>query len=504
MRPLLLLLALLAAGPAAAQVESRRPDQVAVVLYRERGIAAITEARTVDLPAGRTRIAFRDVADEIVPQTATLEGLPGPQAERDYDFDLLSPGALLDKAVGERARLVRANPRKGDVTQTPVTIRSGPDGVVLQTDDGRTEALHCSGLPEKLVFDRAPPGLSATPTLSVTVDAPRAGRYVLKLSYLAEGLSWSADYVAKLLPDGHSLDLTGWLTLSNHGATSFGDAPTQVVAGTLNWGGGYDRPQAEAVNVQDGCWPIGHGRFATFARFSDASPAMAIPAPPPPPPPMVLNEVMVTAARKMATVSDLGDYKLYSLPEPTTVAAHQTKQVAFLDRQSVPFDRVYVFAVSQDDDDDNPPMRARVVLRMQNLRDRGLGEPLPAGQAAVYEPGPDARLLFTGKRRIQDTPVGLPVEIGAGFSTDVTAVARTVSSSVRMQGGVKLTDRRLVLTASNAGGAAADVEFKLPLNGLRILDESTPHAVKDGAAVWALRTSPGKPMTLTVAMETRG
>ena len=36
----------------------------------------------------------------------------------------------------------------------------------------------------------------------------------------------------------------------------------------------------------------------------------------------------------LAIQSELGDYKLYTLPEPTTVAARQTKQVAFLDQHA--------------------------------------------------------------------------------------------------------------------------------------------------------------------------
>jgi hypothetical protein len=174
MKPALVLAAMLTAGPAAAQVLSQRPDAVAVVLYQDRprsldqlldeagfddpGLAAVTETRTVDLPAGRSRISFRAVADGIVPQTVALDGLAGRLVERDYDFDLLSPGLLLQKAVGQPARLVRTDPKTGKAVETAVTVRSGPNGIVLQQADGTAEALGCAGLPERLVFDGAPPG----------------------------------------------------------------------------------------------------------------------------------------------------------------------------------------------------------------------------------------------------------------------------------------------------------------------------------------------------------
>ena len=170
MRAALALIALLAAAPgiAAAQVVSDRPDKVAVVLYQDHapairplseddtedvfqgdpGLAMVSEVRTVDLPAGRSRLSFRGVADGMVPQTAAIEGVDGRLIERNYDFDLLSPGTLIEKAVGAPARLVRTNPKTGQATEVPVTVRSGPDGVILQHADGSAEALGCSGLPE--------------------------------------------------------------------------------------------------------------------------------------------------------------------------------------------------------------------------------------------------------------------------------------------------------------------------------------------------------------------
>ena len=54
-------------------------------------------------------------------------------------------------------------------------IRTGADGaVVLQTADG-FEALRCTGLPETLVYDEVPPGLSAAPDPVGARPRERAG-----------------------------------------------------------------------------------------------------------------------------------------------------------------------------------------------------------------------------------------------------------------------------------------------------------------------------------------
>ena len=76
-------------------------------------------------------------------------------------------------------------------------------------------------------------GLTGTPTLSVRVHAAQAGRYQVKLSYLATGIDWTADYVARIHADGATLDLTGMATLANFSATSFADADVQLVGGMV-------------------------------------------------------------------------------------------------------------------------------------------------------------------------------------------------------------------------------------------------------------------------------
>src|SRR3546814_4930896 len=75
---------------------------------------------------------------------------------------------------------------------------SGPDNaVVLQTADG-FEGLRCSGLPETLVYDSIPAGLSAKPPLSVTTRSPEATTAAVTLTYLATGFDWAAHHVARV------------------------------------------------------------------------------------------------------------------------------------------------------------------------------------------------------------------------------------------------------------------------------------------------------------------
>jgi hypothetical protein len=498
--------ALSIAGPAAAQAVADAPSAASVTIYRDRqiatgdlaeldpsqGLALITETRTVDVPAGRSRIAFRGVADTMVPETVALQGLPGIVVERNEDFDLLSPGSLVERSVGRTVGVVQTPRRGGAVSERRAVIRSGPDGVVLDFD-GRMEALGCGGPPTRLVFDAVPQGLGDRPTLSVLADVPRAGRYQVKLSYLATGFTWSADYVAHIRPDGRSLDLFGWLTLSNKSAAGFAQAPTEVVAGQLQRDEATRPPEVEVKELTPACW----GQEPP-PRVMDAPLAMARFAPAPP---NEVQEIVVTSAKRQAVQSELGDYKLYTLPEPTTVAARQTKQVAFLEQTAVPFERVYVYRYYDRDhpadDDQQPP---DVVLRLQNKPTAGLGKPLPAGTVSVMEASAAGPVL-AGQQALKDTAVGLPVELTLGRAMDVAVAPRTEDESTVGNRAV----RSMVVSLSNAKPTPVVLEYREQRGQTDFkVDKSSVRPTTDkGDQVWTLRLAPGQQAQLRYTLSYR-
>ena len=90
--------------------------------------------------------------------------------EQNFDYDLLSPEALMEKAVGQTMTLVRTNPATGAETREQAKVLAANNGVVIQIGD-RIEVLREDGLPVRVVFAALPPNLRARPTLSVTLDA---------------------------------------------------------------------------------------------------------------------------------------------------------------------------------------------------------------------------------------------------------------------------------------------------------------------------------------------
>ena len=511
---------------------SARPDTATVVIYRDQpvdtvalmeqsrqswnrldreGLALIVETRTVDLPAGEGIIRFRGLATGVVPQSAVLEGLPAHVVERNADFDLLSPASLMEKSVGEVVRVVRTNPATGEQVEKAAVIRAGAQGTVLEID-GRFEALDCSGQTERVIFDRVPEGLGDQPVLSVRTRAERAGRHTVTLAYLATGLQWSADYVARLDPVDGTLDLTGWVTLANFGGTGFPDAPVQVVAGTLRKDDGTVPVEPLVRYQQNQCWPqgtttfgsgeYGYGNAYTGATYKEDRVEYSGPPMPAPPALRVQEEVIVTGSR-VARQGELGDYKIYTLPEPTTVAARQTKQVRFLERDGVAYERVYRANVLSADDESRP---SDIILKLKNEEAAGLGVALPGGSVAVMQPDGAGGVLLAGQDRFVDKGVGLPVRLTFGQSPDVRVQTRLVKSSRSTRGAVTTDRSEVETTVTNARSEPVTVELVADAamsRGFRIRSQSIRSRIDDtGYPVWTLTVPANGAATLTAAWTT--
>ncbi|MEA3047159.1 MAG: hypothetical protein QOJ53_1491 [Sphingomonadales bacterium] len=502
----------LAAAPAAAQtiVTSPNPDHVEVTIYRAPhrdagtpinlewldGYALISETRRVTIPAGESDIRFEGVAGGIIPQSAIVTGFPEGIVERNRDAYLLSPDTLLDRSLGRRVHLRRTSRATGAVAEQDAIIRSGAGGaVVLQTQAG-FEALRCTGQAETLVYDQVPPGLSARPTLSVRARSSRAVSATVTLSYLANGFDWQANYIANLSPDGSRVELFAWLTLASTDETSFRNADAQAVAGRLN------RAQADREEEDDddeyyrpltlNCWPQGTIGFPTRVLNSaevrlqgtihteDFINNL----------PQVMDDesnIIVTASR--ARQENLGDVKLYRIPEPVTVAANSQKQVAFLDQPEVRAQLVYRDRIETSSDGaEYTPTR---MLVTRNRTEEGLGIPLPAGTVQLFVAADDGRPLLLGEAMIRDLAVGEDVEIEIGEAVGVTAEVVETESRRHHE------DHRLTVTNDHAVPIRYEAEFVVDENERFRPREPLPS--RHGRPLWAVTV----PANGTVTIEYR-
>src|SRR5579863_8633496 len=85
-------------------------------------LALVQDHRTIDVTGGRQRIEFQNVSAQIRPETVSLAASDLTIIEQNFDFDLLTPAKLMEKAVGQEITLVRVTPGTGAETREKALV----------------------------------------------------------------------------------------------------------------------------------------------------------------------------------------------------------------------------------------------------------------------------------------------------------------------------------------------------------------------------------------------
>jgi hypothetical protein len=445
--------AMLASGAAAAPVSVPEP-QLTLTVYNS-NLAMVQDVRHLDVPAGRTRLEFKDVSAGIKPETVALGGSGISVVEQNFDYDLLTPAKMMEKAVGRQIQIVRTNPGTGAQTTETATVLSVNEGVVLKIGN-RIEVLRDDGIPTRVVFSSIPENLRPQPTLSVTVNAASAGPRDVTLSYLTLGLSWQANYVALYDEKQKALGLSGWITLTNKSGTSFMDVRTQLVAGNITLAENGDDYWAREL------------RRRSATRNGGYQPS---------------------------TDTSVGDYDIFTLPERVTIAENQTKQVAFLDMKGLKTEKAYEYR-SPALEGNGGPDHADVVLKFSN-KERGL----PAGVVRVYMRDQNGEPKFVGEDEVDQTPSGSDLAVKIGEAFDVTVQSTTVST-VKL--GAMSSRISLSYVLRNARDEAVTVDLRQGglLRGAKVVTESQPSTRIDARTLgWSIVVPAHGETTLTVTAD---
>jgi len=442
--------------PVAAQQDPGATAQgdVAVTIYNN-GQSLVQDDRQLSVSAGRNRIEFPDVSARIRPETVTLSGGGLAIVEQNFDFDLLTPDKLMDKAVGQSITLVRTNPATGAERSERAKVLAANGGIVLQIGE-RIEVLRDDGLPVRAVFDRLPPNLRARPTLSVTVQAENAGTVPARLSYLTPNLGWTADYVALFDAAKGAMDMQGWVTLTNSTGTTFTNARTLLVAGSPGGGGGFSQ----------------------------------------------LTGALDAAGTESSNRERLGDYYLYPLAERTTIANAQQKQVSFLDVKGAPARSTYEY-VNGWLGSSTEPVSAASVLRFSTSAKGGLGDQLPAGTIRVYMRDARGDPQFIGENQIGHTPMGSSMTLRTGDAFDVK-IQSTVVSRTRKSDSRWVTKMKYVVTNARPGPVTVDLAQSGLWGDVRITDESLKsNRVSADRVEWAVPVPANGKTEVTATFDSR-
>lgn len=402
-------------------------NNLEITVYNQ-GFAVVKEARTLQLKEGRQNIAVEDVAALIDPTSVGFKCISNPLGvsilEQNYQYDLISPMAILSKSVGKKVRLIRTVGNQKDVLEG--TLISSPNavvndgtgaqstynGMVIRTSDGRI-VLSPTGEVEVMEL---PEGLISKPTLMWDLTADKTQAANVELSYITQGMSWNASYVLTLDGAGKA-DLQGWVTLNNQSGVAYENAKLKLLAGEVNQvpkfggrGGGAGAPMELRMAKSD-------------TGFQEES---------------------------------LFEYHLYTLGRPATLKNKETKQLSLLEGKNVPVKKRIIVDSLQGFSDYYPsegevgtgPQSPQVRIDFVNDKASNLGMPLPAGKIRLYQRDKSGSVQMLGEDMIRHTPKDENVSVVVGRSFDIvserkrTNYKRLSNTSFRETFEIELRNRK--------------------------------------------------------------
>jgi len=420
---------------AQAKSTSGERQEVGITVYNQ-NFGLVREVRNVDLSAGRTALEFRDVSEQIEPQTVAIKSLGGQLhvLEQNYRYDLLSPQKLLEKYVGRKVKVYRWNEHTGHDDVYDAELLSVAQGTVMRINGEITY-----NFPGRIAFPEIPQNLIAKPTLVWLVDS--SGKQKVEVTYLTRNLGWSADYVLVINDGDTAGDLVGWVTLNNTTGTTYENAKLKLVAGDVQrvQNNGYALPTTTAA-------PMGGAKDSGFREES------------------------------------FFEYHLYTLERPTNLLNAEQKQVTLLEAQNLHLDKRMIFygaayyyrghygqVVSN--------QKVGVYLDIQNTEANHMGMPLPKGTVRVYKADKSGAKQFIGEDNIDHTPRDEKVRIKMGDAFDVVGDRKQMDWKSL---GTCVSESAWEIELRNHKDTAAEVEVYEPVGGdWEIVQESMPHVKKD-------------------------
>jgi hypothetical protein len=375
--------------------EEAKPG-VSLTVYNN-NFALVKDRRVLDEPLrkGSNVVRFRDVAATIDATSVHFRSLTDPAAtvdEQNYEFDLVSADKLLHKYIDKRITVLTSDGRMYE----GLLMSFDPRQLVLAEDKekGPIFMVERGENIKRIQFSQLPGGLLTRPTLVWDVRAEKAGKHLVELSYIAQAIRWRADYNLVLAPDEKAIDVSGWVTIENNTGTGFADAAVKLLAGETR------------VDPQRMPWGYGYQYYKEMTRLAPTSEKGNDPS------------------------QAFGEYRMYRLPEPTTVNNNQIKQVELITAQKVPVEKTYLYDGAKLQwyrygsywdagygREENK--KVNVMIEFENRAARHLGIALPKGKCRVYKADTDKSLEFIGEDLIEHTPRDEKVTLYIGDAFDI-------------------------------------------------------------------------------------
>jgi len=390
----LLFATMLLITPVLADTTAGAPSNVSLTIYNQ-DFALVKENRAMKLPGGISYLTVPDVAATIDPDSVAFKSITDPNSvvvrEQNYRFDVINRNSLLAKSVGKEIVLDRILPNGSIETITGVLLSSPENGLVIRDDKGRV-IIDPQGT---IRLKELPEGLVSRPTLVWKLETTKFGEHTAEVSYLANQIGWSCNYVAVIDPMDKFIDLTGWVTLTNNSGVNYDNATLNLMAGDVR--------RIQPIRMKAEMYAVGMARDAAAPepQFSEKS---------------------------------FFEYHLYTLKDKTTVRDKETKQITLTSSARIPAKKLYIYDGRRQwwdqwryaseyrpgaSYDVSSNKKVNVLIEVVNSKDNNLGIPLPKGKIKVYKQDSTVNQQFIGEDQIDHTPKDEKIRLYLGDAFDV-------------------------------------------------------------------------------------
>jgi hypothetical protein len=272
---------------------------------------------------------------------------------------------------------------------------------------------------------------------------------------MTNGVTWTADYVASFDEKAGTLDLQGWVTLTNDTNIAFENSRVRIAGRNLSGGGLVQMPQGRMVQEDSG---------------ANSAP------------------------------------NLFDLPEAVTIADRQAKQISMVELKGVPAEKVYrsVWRAGPGTNffsGTGQPAKAEVTLRFETKDKSGSSWRLPQGAMRSFIRDAKGDAQFVGESRIGDIAAGGKVQSTISRAFDIEITPRLTKTERFGDAGTRNWVEYKVTNAS-----AAEVSVEVEQGGLgsdaRAFDESVPGVALDAyRRQWTVKVPAHGEAVLTAVLE---
>ncbi len=382
-----------------ALVTSETAENLEITTYQG-GNAVIREKRPVELAEGKNRVQVANLPGTYVENSFTVDKVEGdgsfklgPMTYRPAD---LNSATILAGAVGRTVTLFKTTPE--GVKKVRGVLRHILGNQLVLEVEGKARVVQMQ--PEFELDGDTPKGLSATASLLMVPTVSKAGKFNVNVLYEAAGINWSSRYEAIYDSTTEKLArLICWVDLVNQSGTRFPNAKFKLLA-SANYGNAPVRSRS----------PKGGGmRMAAMASL-EAAP-------------------MADFAADGGSVENVGEQKLYVLPDALTIEDNDTTNAILVLAGDIPATPEYYLNAGyyeQAAKELLTKLPVNIRLRLKNNKDSKLGMALPPGAVTVLERDSSGALQKT-----DSCHVGHVAE-DEGFSLDLRNSVRDLKATRRL------------------------------------------------------------------------